>query len=180
MNPFIQQQTDYSNCWRLSSPNCWLISALINGLIDTALFRVSLTLVTQQTLLPIRAETNCLQRWLWDARGSMTAGVALTGAELTQSAGVKRRALTEPVLSITENEGKQHQECRDKDNEREGEKEKQKRITKKCTIWKYVHINLHLQQPATTSDRWALLKQPERLNRYWWKLRVLLYLSSSQ
>lgn len=70
---------------------------------------MSLTLVTQHTLPPIRAETNSLQWRLWDACGSMTAGAALTGAELTQSASIKRGALTEPALSITENEEKHHQ-----------------------------------------------------------------------
>lgn len=39
----------------------------------------------------------------------MTAGAALTGTELTQPASIKRGALTEPALSITENEGKHHQ-----------------------------------------------------------------------
>lgn len=49
----------------------------------------------------IGAKTYSLQWRLWDARGSMTAGAALTGIELAQSACVEQGALTEPVLSIT-------------------------------------------------------------------------------
>lgn len=70
-------------------------------MLSVQLFYASLTLVAQQTLSSIRAETNCLQRGFWDACGSMTAGAALTGAELAQPACVKRGALAEPVLSIT-------------------------------------------------------------------------------
>lgn len=61
----------------------------------------TLTFFTQQTLSSVRAETYSLQWRLWDASGSMTAGVALAGSELAQTACVERGALTEPVLSIT-------------------------------------------------------------------------------
>lgn len=64
-------------------------------------FFVTLTLVTQQPLSSVGAETHGLQWRLWDACGSVTAGVALTGVELAQPACVERGALTEPVLSIT-------------------------------------------------------------------------------
>lgn len=60
----------------------------------------SLTFVAQQTLPSVRAEAHGLQRRLGDARGSVTAGVALAGAELAQPAGVERGALAEPVLAV--------------------------------------------------------------------------------
>lgn len=91
------------NNW-LSFTNCLQISLLIRLLnvhcIDLC-SAVTLTFVTEQTLSSIGAEAYSLQLRLWDACGSMTAGVALTGVELAQSACVERGALTEPVLSIT-------------------------------------------------------------------------------
>lgn len=60
----------------------------------------TLTLVAQQPLPSVRAEAHGLQRRLGDARGSVTAGVALTGAELAQAAGVEWSALAEPVLAV--------------------------------------------------------------------------------
>lgn len=64
-------------------------------------FFVTLTFITQQTLSSIGAEAYGLQWRLWDACGSVTAGVALTSAELAQPACVERGALAKPVLSIT-------------------------------------------------------------------------------
>lgn len=62
---------------------------------------VPLTLVTQQTLSAIGAEAHGLQWRLWDACGSVTAGVSLASIELAQCTGVERGTLTEPVLGIT-------------------------------------------------------------------------------
>lgn len=60
----------------------------------------TLTFVAQQTLPSVRAEAHGLQRRLGDARGSVTAGVALAAAELAQPASVERGALAEPVLAV--------------------------------------------------------------------------------
>lgn len=61
---------------------------------------VTLTLFTQETLPAIGAEAHGLQRRFRDARRSMTAGVALTSAELAQPACVEWAALAKPVLRI--------------------------------------------------------------------------------
>lgn len=64
---------------------------------------VTLTLFAQETLSAIGAEAHGLQRGLWDACRSMTAGVALTRAELAQPSHVEWAALAKPVLCIAKN-----------------------------------------------------------------------------
>ena len=61
---------------------------------------VTLTFITQETLSSVGAEAYGLQWRLWDACGSVTAGVTLASAELAQPARVERGAVAEPVLSI--------------------------------------------------------------------------------
>lgn len=108
-------------CWRASFRVCfcffhhepahrslirYLRPQIYNKTIKGALhWSLTLTLFTQETLPAIGAEAHGFQRWLRDARCSVTAGVELTGAELAQPARVERGALTKPVLRIAKRGG---------------------------------------------------------------------------